>query len=205
MDMTIQEEIEQLVLRCIAADGLKACPKDISFLEKYRLKNLYFLSVRYRMEGTDCPELDRRAEGLIRWNIYSTDFPLLRRVYAREGKEGVDEMPVPGGGVFPQIPGTDRTGGEDMTSLSVVSYIERINRMYRLIRTESTGSRAELAGRMRVSERTVSNYLEELRLMGADIRFSKTRNTYYFFNRFVLYATFEARIDADVLDDKKKK
>ena len=47
MDMTIQEEIEQLVLRCIAADGLKACPKDISFLEKYRLKNLYFLSVRY--------------------------------------------------------------------------------------------------------------------------------------------------------------
>ena len=89
-----------------------------------------------------------------------------------------------------------------MTSLSVVSYIER---MYRLIRKESTGSRAELAGRMRVSERTVSNYLEELRLMGADIRFSKTRNTYYFFNRFVLYATFEARIDADVLDDKKKK
>ena len=58
---------------------------------------------------------------------------------------------------------------------------------------------------MRVSERTVSNYLEELRLMGADIRVSKTRNTYYFFNRFVLYATFEARIDADVLDDKKKK
>ena len=47
-----------------------------------------------------------------------------------------------------------------MTSLSVVSYIERINRMYRLIRKESTGSRAELAGRMRVSERTVSNYLE---------------------------------------------
>ena len=38
-----------------------------------------------------------------------------------------------------------------MTSLSVVSYIERINRMYRLIRKESTGSRAELAGRMRVN------------------------------------------------------
>ena len=67
-----------------------------------------------------------------------------------------------------------------MTSLSVVSYIERINRMYRLIRKESTGSRAELAGRMRVSERTVSN-------------------------RFVLYATFEARIDADVLDEQQKK
>ncbi len=156
------------------------------------------------MEGTDCPELDRRAEGLIRWNIYSTDFPLLRRVYAREGKEALMRCLYRRRGISADS-GTDRTGGEDMTSLSVVSYIERINRMYRLIRKESTGSRAELAGRMRVSERTVSNYLEELRLMGADIRFSKTRNTYYFFNRFVLYATFEARIDADVLDDKKKK
>ena len=78
-----------------------------------------------------------------------------------------------------------------MTSLSVVSYIERINRMYRLIRKESTGSRAELAGRMRVSERTVSNYLEELRLMGADIRFSKTRNTYYFFNITNRFSSFK--------------
>ena len=56
MDMTIQEEIEQLVLRCVAADGLKACPKDISFLEKYRLKNLYFLSVRYRMYAREGKE-----------------------------------------------------------------------------------------------------------------------------------------------------
>lgn len=68
-----------------------------------------------------------------------------------------------------------------MTSLSVVSYIERINRMYRLIRKESTGSRAELAGRMRVSERTVSNYLEELRLMGADIKVQQDTQYLLFF------------------------
>ena len=88
-----------------------------------------------------------------------------------------------------------------MTSLSAINYIEQINRMYRLIRMENTGSLNELAARLRVSERTVSNYLEELRLMGAEISFSRTRNTYFFGNRFVLYATFEARIDADVLDD----
>ena len=35
--------MNSLWIRCVAADGLKACPKDISFLEKYRLKNLYFL------------------------------------------------------------------------------------------------------------------------------------------------------------------
>ena len=51
MDMTIKDEIEQLILRCIASDGLKACPKDLAFLEKYGLKNLFFFSVEYGMEG----------------------------------------------------------------------------------------------------------------------------------------------------------
>lgn len=77
--MTIQEEIEQLVLRCIASDGLKACPKDLAFLERYGLKKLYFFSVEYGMEGVDTSELDGRAGRLIRWNLYSTDFPLLRQ------------------------------------------------------------------------------------------------------------------------------
>lgn len=48
MDMTIKDEIEQLILRCIASDGLKACPKDLAFLEKYGLKNLFFFSVEWR-------------------------------------------------------------------------------------------------------------------------------------------------------------
>lgn len=91
-----------------------------------------------------------------------------------------------------------------MTNLSVVNYIERINRTYRLIRMESTGCLSELAAKVRVSERTISNYLEELRLMGAEIKFSRVRNTYYFDNRFVLYATFEARIEAEVLNDSEE-
>ena len=53
MAMTIEQEIEQLVLKCIALDGLKACPKDLAFLEKYGLKNLYFFSLEYAMEGTE--------------------------------------------------------------------------------------------------------------------------------------------------------
>ena len=89
-----------------------------------------------------------------------------------------------------------------MTTLSVISYIERINRVYRLIRMERTGSLASL---LRVSRRTINNYLEELRLMGAEIRFSRRRNTYYFGNNFVLHATVEARIDADVLDKPHEK
>ena len=66
MAMTIEQEIEQLVLKCIALDGLKACPKDLAFLEKYGLKNLYFFSLEYAMEGTDTTVLDSKAKGLIR-------------------------------------------------------------------------------------------------------------------------------------------
>ena len=86
MAMTIEQEIEQLVLMCIASDGLKACPKDLVFLEKYGLKNLYFFSVKYTIEGTDATVLDSKAKGLIRWYLYSTYFPLLRQKYEREGK-----------------------------------------------------------------------------------------------------------------------
>ncbi|EXZ78371.1 hypothetical protein [Bacteroides fragilis] len=51
MAMTIEQEIEQLVLKCIALDGLKACPKDLAFLEKYGLKNLYFFSLEYTVRN----------------------------------------------------------------------------------------------------------------------------------------------------------
>lgn len=91
MDMTIKDEIEQLILRCIASDGLKACPKDLAFLEKYGLKNLFFFSVEYEMEGADTQSLDGRAKSQIRWNLYVTDFPLLRRMYEREGKGALME------------------------------------------------------------------------------------------------------------------
>ena len=55
MDMTIQEEIEQLVLRCIAADGLKACPKDFTFFGEVQAQRpvFYFPADRDgRQDGT---------------------------------------------------------------------------------------------------------------------------------------------------------
>ena len=109
MDMTIKDEIEQLILRCIASDGLKACPKDLAFLEKYGLKNLFFFSVEYGMEGADTQSLDGRAKSQIRWNLYVTDFPLLRRMYERE--RSIDGVPLFGGKIFQEVPKHNRTGG----------------------------------------------------------------------------------------------
>lgn len=86
---------------------------------------------------------------------------------------------------------------------------------YQLYREDQPGVPADPDGKDRkpgrtgllaaVSRRTINNYLEELRLMGAEIRFSRRRNTYYFGNNFVLHATVEARIDADVLDKPHEK
>ena len=43
------------------------------------------------MEGADTQSLDGRAKNQIKWNLYVTDFPLLRRMYEREGKGALME------------------------------------------------------------------------------------------------------------------
>jgi len=52
--------------------------------------------------------------------------------------------------------------------------------LHQLIENGSMGSPAELAQRLGISERTVKRYIAQLRQMGADIRFSRHRNTYYY-------------------------
>ena len=56
--------------------------------------------------------------------------------------------------------------------------IERLKRLDRLIRMKTTGTPAQLASRLHVSERTVYNEIDTLRLLGAPINFSKVYNSY---------------------------
>lgn len=57
---------------------------------------------------------------------------------------------------------------------------DQLETLHQQINYGSTGSPAELAQRMGISERTVKRYIAQLRGMGADIRFSCHRNTYYY-------------------------
>ncbi len=82
-----------------------------------------------------------------------------------------------------------------MGSKNILDYQERIKRLYRLIKQERTGSRNDLANKMRLSRRTITNYISELKSLGADIQYDKGRNTYFFNNSFVLYATFEVNFE----------
>ena len=58
--------------------------------------------------------------------------------------------------------------------------IERLKRLDQLIRLKATGTPAQLASRLGVSERTIFNQIELLRSMDAPIGFCKTRESYYY-------------------------
>lgn len=58
--------------------------------------------------------------------------------------------------------------------------LERLERIDRLIRIKGTGTPAELAARLKMSERNIYQYLNLMRDMGAPIKFDPFRETYYY-------------------------
>ena len=66
------------------------------------------------------------------------------------------------------------------TIMSIDTYFERIFRIDRLIRLKATGSPADLAQRLEISESGLYRYIGYMRLMGAPIIFCKYRNSYMY-------------------------
>jgi predicted DNA-binding transcriptional regulator YafY len=58
--------------------------------------------------------------------------------------------------------------------------IQQIEYLDSLIRKGATGTPQELAQKMHVSERQVYRIIDELRLIGFPIAYSKVRNRYYY-------------------------
>lgn len=79
-------------------------------------------------------------------------------------------------------------------SRTILDYSERIRRLYSLIRAKNTGPRRVIAQKMHISVRSVSNYIQVLRNLGADIEYDPIAETYYFANGFILTATLEVQI-----------
>ncbi|WP_256007185.1 MULTISPECIES: helix-turn-helix domain-containing protein [Pedobacter] len=59
-------------------------------------------------------------------------------------------------------------------------YFDRLDYLNELIRKRNTGSPEQLAKKLSVSERTVFEYVDILRSLGADVRYSRTRRSYYY-------------------------
>jgi len=65
--------------------------------------------------------------------------------------------------------------------------LERVRRAHKFIKQSNTGSPAEFARRLHVSERELYRILEYLREIDAEIAFSRHSNTYYYSDDFELY------------------
>ena len=64
--------------------------------------------------------------------------------------------------------------------MNLSKYFERFQRLHSMIRRKATGSPAELAGKLNLSERAVFEYIKAMREMGAPITFCQIRRTYYY-------------------------
>ena len=69
----------------------------------------------------------------------------------------------------------------------IMSYSEYMKKLFflnDLLKQGDTGTAEDLAWKLNVSRRTVFRYLDELRMNGAVIGYSKTKKTYYLENNF---------------------
>lgn len=64
--------------------------------------------------------------------------------------------------------------------MSALKYIERLQRMDYFIRIRNTGSPSEFAAKIGISERSLYDYLNTLKALGAPIAFSYHDNSYIY-------------------------
>jgi predicted DNA-binding transcriptional regulator YafY len=70
--------------------------------------------------------------------------------------------------------------------MSLLKYINRLQRMHDLIRRKATGTPNEFAKRLGVGKSVLMDELRELKKLGADIGYCRVRQSYYYQTEFVL-------------------
>ena len=71
-------------------------------------------------------------------------------------------------------------------SKTVIEYLDRLVEVFRLIEAQQTGTRKEMAQKLYISPRSVTNYIQTLESLGAVVEWDRIYNTYYFVNQFNL-------------------
>ncbi|CAI8151455.1 MAG: Uncharacterised protein [Formosa sp. Hel3_A1_48] len=75
-----------------------------------------------------------------------------------------------------------------------IRHLKRLEKLHQRIKSENTGTPLEMAQQMNVSERSLYNLIEELKIMGADICFSRTRRTYCYCSDFDLELSVSVKV-----------
>ncbi|MGC9355095.1 MAG: hypothetical protein ACP5D9_14710 [Mariniphaga sp.] len=68
--------------------------------------------------------------------------------------------------------------------MKAIEQLERLKKINKLIKSERTGTPEEFAGELGICQSHLYNLIEELKIMGAPIRYSRTRQTYFYTTEF---------------------
>lgn len=77
--------------------------------------------------------------------------------------------------------------------MKVFEYLDRINRMHRMVIRQRTGTPSEFAFQIGVSRTTLYEMIDELRSRGAPILYSKSQKTFYYSEPFEVTITCSLR------------
>lgn len=75
--------------------------------------------------------------------------------------------------------------------MNTLKQIKRIIQLHNRIKDEHTGTSGDLSNELKISQRSVQDYLLELRAFGAIILYDNVRHTYFYANKFDIKFIFE--------------
>ena len=78
--------------------------------------------------------------------------------------------------------------------MKTLKNLERLQRLHDLIDAENTGSPAELADKMNISERLVYNLIDQLKDFEASICYDRKSKTYYYCDDFQLRVSISVSV-----------
>ncbi len=78
--------------------------------------------------------------------------------------------------------------------MKTIKNLERLQQIHLLIEKECTGSPAQMASRMHISERLVYNLIDQLKDFKARICYDRSRKTYYYSDDFQLQVSISVSV-----------
>jgi predicted DNA-binding transcriptional regulator YafY len=86
--------------------------------------------------------------------------------------------------------------------MKVFEYLDRIRRMHSMVQRNATGTPDECARQLGVSRTTLYELIDELRLRGAPIAYSKSARTFYYSSPFDI--TITCSLKSLTMSEEKK-
>ena len=89
--------------------------------------------------------------------------------------------------------------------MNYIELIEKVAILNELISQKQTGTPEEIAERLRISRSTLYNIIDELKLRGIDIKYSRSRCTFYYNNDVLvdIQISIKSLTEIDDVDELK--